>query len=380
MTKYDATISLAKEIQKKYPLCDQCLGRFFAKKLHLKSYRLLGKKLHTRDGRCYICRDLFDNLQSYLNMMVESCTKISFSTFTVGTIIKPSFADRDDHIRSRYNLQVDSLKTDITTTLAKLYARRTKKLIDLLDPDITITIDLKTSSCNVRSKHILLAGEYLKLERNIPQQQSPCPNCAKKGCRTCNYHGIGEINSIEGFISKIIFAELGGTTAKFTWVGGEDKISLVLARRPFYVKLNNPSKRHLESVDLSSDAVYLYNLRTISDIPKQPIKFRSTCTIFVYCPKWVDSAILKKLHALAKQPIIVYARSGKRTTKTIYSLRYRRKSDRTFLVMLTADGGLPIKRFVTGDDVSPSIHSVLGISCDVLYYDITDIKIVSDEP
>ena len=380
MTKYDDVISLAKEIQKKYSLCDQCLGRLFVKRLYLKSHHLLGQKLHMRNGRCYICRDLFDNLSFYLEMITQSCMQVSFSTFTIGIIIKPSFVDRDDQIRSKYNLQgADSIKTDISTTIAKLFARQTKKRIELLDPDITITIDLKTSSCHVRSKYISLAGEYTKTERSIPQHQSPCSNCSRKGCRICNYHGIDEFNSIEGFVSKLVFERLGGTIAKFTWIGGEDKTSLVLARRPFYIKLYNPLKRNLESTDIISDSICVYNLHTIQNIPKQPIKFRSTCTILVHTDKLIDSTILQRLHILKRQQIIVYSGSGKRSTKTIYSIHYKRRAEQKILIALDADGGLPIKRFVTGDDVSPSISSVLGISCDVIHFDIDDIKIINEK-
>ncbi len=379
MTIPNDIVSLAKDIQDRYPLCDQCLGRLFAKKLHRKSNRLLGQRLRTRHERCYICRDTFDNLNYYLDMMIRSLQSISFSTFSIGTIIKPSFADRDDQVRSKYHLQgIDSLKSDITATLAKFFARRTRKCLDLLDPDITITINLKTTSCDVRSKYVVLGGEYLKLERNIPQRQSPCPNCSRKGCRTCNNHGINKFDSVEGFISRLVFERLGGTVAKFIWVGGEDRTSLVLARRPFYIKLCNPQRRTLESIDMITDSIHVYNLRTIPSLPKQPIQFRSTCRALVCTNDIIDSTVLQRLTTLTKQQIIVYSRSGKRKTKTIHSLRYRRRSDREFLLTIDIDGGLSIKRLITGDDVSPSVSSILGMSCHVKHIDIIGTNIIDN--
>ena len=60
---------------------------------------------------------------------------------------------------------------------------------------------------------------------------------------------------LKGIISRYIFKKFGGTTTKFTWIGGEDKSSLVLGDgRPFFVKLRHPNKRKskLISTDLNS--------------------------------------------------------------------------------------------------------------------------------
>ena len=66
-----------------------------------------------------------------------------------------------------------------------------------------------------------------------------------KDADICNFHGIYEFNSVEGMISQYIFEKMGGTVAKFTWIGGEDKSSLVLGNgRPFFVKLQNPHKEN----------------------------------------------------------------------------------------------------------------------------------------
>ena len=59
--------------------------------------------------------------------MLESTSKYGFSSFVVGTIIKPSIIDRDDYIRSKFRLRgIDSVKTDITHELSKQFSRKTK--------------------------------------------------------------------------------------------------------------------------------------------------------------------------------------------------------------------------------------------------------------
>jgi len=42
---------------------------------------------------------------------------------------------------------------------------------------------------------------------------------------------------------------------------------------------------------------------------------------------------------------------------------------------IKAEGGLPIKRFVNGDDVLPNISKLLGISCICKEFDFLDVKV-----
>ena len=152
---------LANQILKKHYLCDNCLGRLFSKKLKLSSNRFLGKKLKqnipTSSKKCYICKNLFENLVSYLELMMESSSNYGFSSFVVGAMIKPSLIDRDDYLRSKYQLRgIDGVKTDITRELSKQFARKTKKNLDFLNPDVTFTVNFKDQTCQLRSKQISL--------------------------------------------------------------------------------------------------------------------------------------------------------------------------------------------------------------------------------
>ncbi|MDC0388030.1 hypothetical protein OAM17_01655 [Nitrosopumilus sp.] len=75
MSNYPTILSTSNEIIKKYNLCDYCLGRLFTKQLRLSSNKILGKKL--KNGResnhsCYICKNLFDNLDHFLKLMLDS--------------------------------------------------------------------------------------------------------------------------------------------------------------------------------------------------------------------------------------------------------------------------------------------------------------------
>ncbi|MGY5150431.1 MAG: tRNA pseudouridine(54/55) synthase Pus10 [Candidatus Nitrosopumilus sp. bin_68KS] len=378
MSDYQKIIPFANQILKKYPLCDNCLGRLFSKKLRLSSNKFLGKKLNQNTTKkCHICKNLFENLNYFLKLMLDSSSNYSYNTFSVGAMIKPSIVDRDDLIRSQYKLKgIDSIKTDITRELAKSFSKKTKKNIDTQNPNVTFTVNLKDETIKLHSKSITLSGRYVKTIRGIPQKQKSCDNCSGKGCRMCNFHGISEFESIEGQISKFLFEKIGGTTAKFTWIGGEDKSSLVLGNgRPFFVKLQNPLKRNLKLTTFKSDTMKISNLKLVNESPKNPLKFNSSIQLKISTSSNIDSKSLKKLKILEKQPVVVYDKSGKRSEKKIFFVKYKKNSKNTFTMYLKTEGGLPVRRFIDGDDVTPGISQILDTTCKCNQFDFSDIEV-----
>ena len=378
MSNYQQIVPIANKITKKYPLCNYCLGRLFSKQLHLSSNKLLGKKLNQNSTKkCYVCKNLFDNLNYFLKLMLDKSVDYSFKTFNIGVMIKPSIVDRDDFIRSQYKLKgIDSIKTDITKEIGKLYSKKTKKSIDHLDPDITFTINFKEELCELRSKSITLSGRYVKSERGFSQKQKSCDNCSGKGCRICNFHGIIEYDSVEGAISKLLFQKFGGTTAKFTWIGGEDKSSLVLGTgRPFFVKIQNPHKRNVRLSDVSIDSIKINHLKPVYESPKKPLKFNSIISVKISTESQIDSKSLKKLKDLTIGPVIVYEKSGKRSEKKIFDVKYTKNSKNLFTLVIKAEGGLPIKRFVIADDITPGISTILDTPCECGEFDFLEVEI-----
>ncbi len=378
MSNYSEITSIANSILKKYDLCDQCLGRLFSKQLQLSSNKLLGRKLKKKyisKSKCYVCKNLFCNLDYFLKSMLDISSNYEFQTYSVGIMIKPSIVDRDDFIRSKYHLKgIDSVKTDVAKELIKLFTKKTQKLLDSFDPEITFTINLKDELCQLHSKSIILFGKYVKSKRGYAQKQQSCGNCSGMGCRVCDFHGISEFESIEGVISKLLFKKFGGTTTKFTWIGGEDKSSLVLGSgRPFFVKIKNPSKRKSTLSDEKFDSVSIFNLKLVDTFPKKPLNFYSRIKIKISTKSQINSKKLKKLKDLTNCPIVIYEKSGKRYEKKIFDLKYKKNSNNLFTIIMSAEGGFPIKKFVIGDDMSPNISSLLDNSCVAQEFDFLDI-------
>ena len=378
-------ISNAKQIINEFNLCEHCLGRLFAKNLSLTSNRLLGKKiknlLNVRSpSKCYICKNILSNLESYMEKMYELDKKYQYSTFLVGAKLQPSIIDKDDFIRSKFGLRgIDSVKTDITKQIGKKFAKKTRKKIDYRTPDLTFTIDFKNNFCDISVRPLIFYGRYQKKIRGIPQKQSRCHSCQGRGCFSCKFHGISEFNSVEGKISEFLFHKFGGTQTKITWIGGEEKNSLVLGNgRPFFVKLLNPIKRKLKlSKKYSLNKITITNLRILDIIPKDPLSFLSKISIDVNTKKKIQEKDFKKIQELKKNPLIISDKGHPKAKKFVYKIQTKKKSPHSFSLKLTIDGGVSIKGLVEGKNVSPSISEILENQCVCKEFDFHGIKLLN---
>jgi len=380
LEEYDKIILQSKFILKECDLCDNCLGRFFINSAHLSSGKRLGNKIRNSINsraatKCYVCKNLFSNADLYVRMMQNASIGYEFSTFTVGAILKQSIIERDDKLRSKFNLHgVDGIKTAVTRELGKKFVSKTKKHIDHLSPDTTFTINFKTEQCNVKTKPIFLYGRYLKDKRGLSQKEESCRDCKGKGCIFCNNHGIVSFDGVEGKMAKFLYEKFKTEQVKFTWIGGEDKTSLVMGDgRPFFAKLLSPKKRNIRLAKKSNlNEIVIRDLRKIDHIPNGSIHFKSKTKILVSTKNNIISNKLKKLKYLTNTPIEI-TDSSRQYKKTIYNLKYKKCSLQSFTVEIEADGGIPIKRLVDGSDIIPNISSIIGVQCFCKKFDINQI-------
>ena len=439
----DAARSKASELLGRHALCDHCLGRLFSRGAGLASYELSGRRLRRSleaaarpSARCYVCRGLFDGLPDMLDLMGTAVAEYEFDTFAVGATIKPSILDRDDHVRSVYRLQgSDCIKTGLVRELGGRFARMTRRRQDRHEPEVLIKVQPADRYCEVSPKPVAVFGTYLKQERGVPQKQEACTSCLGRGCSACEFHGIpacGE--SVEGQISDLLFDRLGGRTIRFTWIGGEDKESLVAGRgRPFYARIQRPKRRRIRiprSMPLGH-GVLVSRLRDVAASDAGPLAFSSRARIRVrMTPRAFaktgdddvadgrrsdDSgssgagdgengagagvrgagrlgavraspavrpargvagpSLLRRLRRLAGHPLMIRTKNGREAAKSITRLTYRRerRGADSFVITADLDGGIPIKRLVTGDGVRPSISEVLGVQCECVLFDFEDV-------
>ena len=156
----------------------------------------------------------------------------------------------------------------------------------------------------------------------------------------------------------------------------EDKTSLVSGSgRPFFIKLFNPNKRSMKKTSFKDNSVEIICLKTIPTLPSLPVEFSSTLECRISSKQSINKNSLKKLLTISTNPVIVYEKSGKRYEKQITLFDYKLLNSHEFTIFLKFDGGLPVKRFVQGDDVSPSISSILNSKCTSVEFDFLDVVI-----
>ena len=372
---------LEQSITNQYDLCDFCLGRLFSKKNKQILYHSLGKKMRSKlslqkSKKCYICKNLFEDLELYLQLLLAKSSNYQFKTFVLGTIIKPSLSERDDFIKSRFKIRaVDSLKSSITKELSRKFSRKSRSALSNLDPELTLTVNLKTHSCELRTKPIYLYCRYTKHKRGLTQKQSTCENCNGKGCISCKNHGIVGSDSVEGKISDFLYRKFHTDRIKVNWVGGEDKSSLVLGKgRPVFVKILNPLKRNIRfPKNVKLDGVILSHLKIIKDQPSGSKQFKSSVLLNIETKDRINSEHLKKIKNITNKPVKIFEKNGKTNQKYIYRINYKKNGNNSLIVTMLTDGGLPIKRFVEGRDLSPSISSVIRNNSKCIEFDFKQI-------
>ncbi|CAI9831855.1 putative tRNA pseudouridine synthase Pus10 [Nitrosopumilaceae archaeon] len=341
-----------------------------------RSHAALGARLGAeRGGPCQVCGGLFGRLPGYVGGMERAAAGYEFATFSAGCSVPAGIVERDDQVRSEFGLRgTGGIKSDVARELGRRLARRTGARQERLRPDISLVVDSESGRCQVSSRQVVISGRYVKTARGPSQRSARCAACGGAGCAACGWHGIADDGGVEWLVSRHLFSEVGGTTASFTWVGGEDGSSLVLGSgRPFFARIRGPRRRSLRRASADLGPVRLRGLRVSGGAPAGPLRFESDAVVRVLPGGAADPAGLRALDGAS---VTVHEKSGRRATKSVHSLRYRRRG-RHIEVRLRADGGLPIKRFVSGDGVVPGISQALGVPCTCERFDFEDVRMAT---
>jgi tRNA pseudouridine synthase 10 len=118
------------KILKNYDLCEYCTGRLISKLVGKQSSKLVGKKYlkkfrKSSNTKCYVCKNIFENLDSMLSNIFEKSSNIDFKTFNLGLILKNSFLERDDLIKSKFKIKgTENLKFSISSEMTKKFLEK----------------------------------------------------------------------------------------------------------------------------------------------------------------------------------------------------------------------------------------------------------------
>ncbi|MCK4476804.1 MAG: tRNA pseudouridine(54/55) synthase Pus10, partial [Methanophagales archaeon] len=257
----DTVIEIAREIIKEGsgPICDNCLGRQFAKissgLSNDKRGKILKEVLRTKwkgeeieEGKCWVCNGLFENLETWVSKALEKLKEYELDSFLVGTKVSGMLLENEELIWEIAGASyAEPLKAELNREVGKRIEHETGKIADFERPDLVVILNLWTEKVELQVNSVFIYGKYRKFKRGIPQTRWFCRECRGRGCEKCNFTGKMYAESVEELISGSILAEFKGEDMVLQGCGREDIDARMLGSgRPFVVEIKEPRQRKVD--------------------------------------------------------------------------------------------------------------------------------------
>ena len=388
---------LLRRLRENYILCKYCLSRQVSVDTDINFNAQDSFQLNN-GNKCHICSGLMHKTDLVIQKIRNSLSgRYRFDTFLIGATIPASLYEKEDRIRARFKIRGrENIKSQLVTDLRKKFRKYTNKRIDFLYPDIIVNLQFEKESdpdINIQTRPLIILGRYIKKNRGIPQRASGHYSRYKACMQSDSSPSVNssllhrsakcslEDTSIQSIISNEILGITRGQALKFSWIGSEDKNSLVLGSgRPFFVRIRNPKTVHLNErrLDFPRYGLFVNIERLFKKLPEQPVQFIAKTRIVIKTPRQLGKEEVFKIRSLANSVIIFRSQKNihRASAKRIYSLDVVKQDNEVCELHLVADGGLTIKQFVEGREyISPNISAAVNLKCECLIFDVLDIMI-----
>jgi tRNA pseudouridine synthase 10 len=313
-----------------------------------------------------------------VSSVVHEAKGYEFRTFSVGLSMPEGVQEKEDEVRSSLKLKgKETIKTQLSKAMTMKVGKELRKKPDKMNPDLTAVVDVSTSRVSIHSRPLFFYGRYTK-PRGVAQRKERCANCSGRGCGVCRMTGFDRSTSVESSVGRRLLRETGADSTKFTWIGSEDVESKVTAPgRPLVVELKNPKLRRVPSgfvMRARRGLVRISRGRLLPSRPARLPRFRFRTVITAKMSKKVDQSQLKELAKAFRNAEVVFDRPNERpVSKRVYRVLARTRG-KTLTIDAELDGGLPVKRFVSGELVSPSVSEVLKTEVRCRTFDICGVR------
>ncbi|MFB6294650.1 MAG: tRNA pseudouridine(54/55) synthase Pus10, partial [Candidatus Nanohaloarchaea archaeon] len=172
-----------------YELCDHCLGRQFARLGHgLENWErgLIIRRAHrhgepldeesfVRDNipdeeprreECGLCNGLFDDLEHYVERVVNAVDRYEFDTFLVGTRPPSDVVQAEEDLWEQVGVDwVEPLNGELNRLIGKRLAEETGGEVDFERADVNPVYDVEKDRVEVQVNSLLVEGRYNKYSR-----------------------------------------------------------------------------------------------------------------------------------------------------------------------------------------------------------------------
>ena len=401
----NSVLLAAAKIVRAGPICDECLGRAFAKLGHGLANAERGHALRTllamhnvqgKSGTCWVCGGAFEHVAEWARRALGMSDGIEFESYLFGVKPTPRMIQGERLYIERFPTETyEPLKHAFNREVGKAFeALAGHATVDLSYPHLSFVIDLFADRIVLKVRSLYAYGRYRKLVRGIPQTRWPCRKCKGKGCAACNFTGKQYPESVEELIAAPFLAVAGSDEAYLHGAGREDIDARMLGSgRPFVIEVVSPHVRSLDLLLLRDEVNSTAEGKV--EVTDLHFVFRDTVALVkeTHAEKTYharvslaspvdDERLLSAVSSLVGQ---IDQRTPRRVAHRRADLvRIRRLIDAQATVIspqevdlvLRGEGGLYIKELVSGDEgrTTPSLSGVLGVSALVTELDVVDVS------
>ncbi len=404
----------AVRILKRYPLCNHCLGRLYAKlgrgilnevrglciktllameyhrrmqtieKDYCSELKMLAKnsgepisalyRMLCADEvsieRCFICKNTLSRelYESIARRVIEVLRRYGAKSFIIGVLLDPEVKDSEIEVLSTVGFKYsESIRNEVKREVGKLVRDLGSFTPDFTNPDLTAVVSL-TGDVIAIVNPVYICGVYWKRGRNISQS-----TWHSGGVRKYPY-------SIEEFFNERLKELFAAERIVIHVSGREDVDARMLGTgRPLVIEVKNPLKRSASLNELNEALrgttveALLHEKTSRKAVKLLKEGLAKKCKIYkalVLCDRLLTDESLRELNEFFTDvtvsqltPSRILGRKRERLRRRkVYEVRARLISGRIYEALIKAEGGLYVKELISGDRgrTNPSFTSLLN--------------------
>ena len=318
-------------------------------------------------------------IPSMASSAVKVARRYEFTTFSVGVSLPDGVQEREDELRADLKLKgSETVRTQAARLVAEGFQSKLPRKVDKQRPDLMLLADFEGGEVTATSRPVFYTGRYAK-PPGVAQRRELCSACGGGGCKRCRRTGTEPGPSVEALLRRKFLEFTGSDRLTFTWLGSEDRESRVYSPgRPFVAEVKNPLRRKVPgrfAARFRGGQVAVTLGRVLAAKPIKLPSFRIRTEIVGKAAAKVGPDGLADLSRAFRKATVRFDRPHDRpTSKNVYRASGKARG-KTLWLDVELDGGLPVKRFVSGDLVSPSVSEVLKTEVRCRQFDICEVKV-----
>ena len=350
--------------------------------------------------KCKICDGLIGEIDNFIEIVCESISEYSVSSFKVGTIVDKDILQTEEAFQSLFDSEGESIKSQLNREIGIGVHKESNIDVKIEDPETVAIVDTRYDTIDLEVKSLFIEGNYNKYDRTIPQTYWPCSSCKGDGCKKCNATGQLYPDSVQSLISRDFVEASSSTEDLFHGMGREDIDAAMLGEgRPFVLELRKPRKREInlnaiaDNINSNNkDRIKITNLCFVPRARVAELKNTvcdKTYRVDVSIPTSLSIESLKK-GAQRLTGTVVEQRTPTRVShrradlvrpRSIVYVDVKSFTEGMVELEIRAQHGTYIRELVSGDmgRTDPSMSSLVATACKVEVLDVLNLHLENSE-